>query len=133
MQGYSLSVSVMRQKILRSVGRFRWLSALRYGGLCQGIYKPLIPTHLKPTPRKTFLPHYWNTKNWHLFPEFFSAYYLETLSLTTACLFLSWSLGLFLFEENFHIEWVFRTPVNGTGAFSAFTAAYGMSESAHKM
>jgi len=81
----------------------------------------------------TFLPHYWNTKNWHLFPEFFSAYYLETLSLTTACLFLSWSLGLFLFGENFHIEWVFRTPVNGTGTFSAFTAAYGMSESAHKM
>ena len=26
------------------------------------MYRHLIPTHLKPTPRKTFLPHYWNVK-----------------------------------------------------------------------
>ena len=80
---------------------------------------------LNNLPRKIYISwvlELFSFRNAASLPRIFLGILLETLSL-----------GLFLFGENFHIEWVFRTPVNGTGTFSAFTAAHGMSASAHEM
>lgn len=46
---------------LAVVGRFRWVKWRSGYEHCK--YQCFIPTHLKPTPRRNFLPHYWNMKS----------------------------------------------------------------------